>query len=102
MTVKESRIRVEEIGDTITNLEKERTSIYEGLARKKLKIVLNNNHLLGKMAMCIGFDSPKTFECVCTGVKALDDYLTVKPLFSLYGKKFIVETYTWVNGGKNG
>ena len=89
--------QVEQLNENIAKLEKEKQSIYQRLSFYKKTIEKDNNYLIGKKAMCIHIDNPNPVECICTAVIALDDYSSVKPLFSRNGKKYIIETYEWVS-----
>lgn len=88
--------QVDQLNETIAKLEKEKQTIYQRLSAYKKTIEKDNDFLIGKKAMCIHIDNPTPVECVCTAVIALDDYLSVKPLFSRKGKKYIVDTYEWL------
>lgn len=88
--------QVDQLNQGIANIEKEKQSIYQKLAFHKKQIEKDNSFLIGKNAMCVHIDNPTPIMCVCTGVVALDDYLSVKPLFSRNGKKYIVESYEWI------
>ena len=89
--------QVDLINDKISALEKEKHKVYQTLSIYKKKIENDNQFLVGKKALCINIDNPKEVECVCTGVMALDDYSSVKPLFSRNGKKYIIESYEWID-----
>ena len=88
--------RIDQFNDQITKIEKEKQESFQKLADYKRQIEKDNNFLIGKKAMCIHIDNPKEVECICTGVIALDDYSSIKPLFSRNGKKYIVESYEWM------
>ena len=89
--------QVDELNEKISKIEKEKQSIFQRLSEYKKTIEKDSSFLIGKKAMCIHVDNPNPVECICTAVKALDDYSSVKPLFSRNGKKYIVETYEWVS-----
>ena len=89
--------QVEQLNVQIAKLEKEKQSIFERLALYKKQIEKDNYFLIGKQAMCTHVDNDKPLLCICTAVIALDDYSSIKPLFSRNGKKYIIETYEWVN-----
>jgi hypothetical protein len=88
--------QIEQLNENITKLEKEKQSIYQRLSSYKKTIEKENEHLIGKKAMCIHIDNSNPVECICTAVIALDDYSSVKPLFSRNGKKYIIESYEWL------
>jgi hypothetical protein len=89
--------QIDLLNDKISILEKEKQKIYQTLSVYKKKIEKENHFLIGKRAICINEDNPRPVECVCTGVMALDDYSSVKPLFSRNGKKYIIESYEWID-----
>jgi hypothetical protein len=93
---KQLLLEVEKINETILSLENKKRFAYQKLSFYKNKIEEDNSHLIGKRAMCTQIDEPKPVECVCTAVLCLDDYSSVKPLFSRNGKKYIVDSYKWV------
>ena len=88
--------QVDELNEQISKLEKEKKHIYERLQLYKKQIEKDNSFLIGKKAICVHIDNPNPVECVCTAIIALDDYSSVKPLFSRNGKKYIIETYEWI------
>jgi hypothetical protein len=88
--------QVDQLNENIAKLEKEKQDIYQSLSLYKKIIEKNNEHLIGRKAMCIHIDNPNPVECTCNAVKALEDYSSVRPLFSRKGRKYIVETYEWV------
>ena len=88
--------QVDELNEQISKLEKEKKHIYERLSLYKKQIEKDNSFLIGKKAICVHIDNPNPVECVCTAIIALDDYSSVKPLFSRNGKKYIIETYEWI------
>ena len=88
--------QIDELNDQISIIEKRKQLIYQRLANYKKQIENENSFLIGKKAICINNDNPKPVECECTAVMALDDYSSVKPLFSRGHKKYTVETYEWI------
>jgi hypothetical protein len=72
----------------------EEKNLTEASSRKQIE--KDNSFLIGKKAICVHIDNPNPVECVCTAIIALDDYSSVKPLFSRNGKKYIIETYEWI------
>jgi len=90
--------QIDELEEQRRALEKEKQIIYQRLSAYKKDIEKQFSYLIGKKAMCVHEDflESQPCECVCTSVMALDDYSTVKPLFSRNGKKFIVGSYEWV------
>lgn len=89
--------QVDRLNEEIRKLEKQKQAIYQRLSLFKKTIEKDNSFLIGKKAMCINADNPNIVECVCSAVIALDDYSSVKPLFTRNGKKYIVESYTFVS-----
>ena len=89
--------QVDQLNEQIAKLEREKQQIYQRLSTYKKQIEKENSFLIGKKALCVNIDNPHLTECVCTAVIALDDYSSVKPLFSKNGKKYIIETYEWVS-----
>lgn len=89
--------QVDQLNEAIRKLEKEKQSVYLRLSSYKKTIEEENSFLIGKKAMCTNIDNPRPVECICTAVMAMDDYSSVKPLFSRNGKKYIIETYEWVS-----
>ena len=87
---------IDKMNDQIRTLESQKISVYQKLGEYKREIEKQNSHLIGRKAICVNIYNPKPVECICTAVLALDDYESVKPLFSRNGKKYIVETYDWV------
>jgi hypothetical protein len=88
--------KIDQLNESILSLEKEKQNIYTKLSLYKKEIEKNNSHLIGKKAICTHIDNPNQVECICTGIIALDDYQSIKPLFSKNGKKYIVDTYEWI------
>ena len=88
--------QIEQLNEGIAKIEKEKQQIYQRLSSYKKQIEKEHSFLIGKRAICVHIDNPNPVECVCTAVLALDDYASVKPLFSRNGKKYIVETYEWI------
>jgi hypothetical protein len=84
------------LNEKITNLEKEKHSIFQKLAFIKKQIEKEHEYLIGKKAICTHLEHPKAVECICTAVVAKNDYTGVKPLFSRNGKKYIVDEYIWL------
>lgn len=89
--------QVDLINIEISELENEKLNIYKKLKNYKIQIAKDHQYLIGKKAMCSHINRKYDVECVCTAVIALDDFSGVKPLFSHNGKKFIAETYDWIN-----
>jgi len=88
--------QIDLLSDKITNLEKEKHSIYQKLAFIKKQIEKEHEYLIGKKAICTHVEHPKEVECICTAVMCLNDYSGVKPLFSRNGRKYIVDEYNWL------
>ena len=88
--------KIDLINEEIGILENEKHNIYKKLSDYKKQIEKDNSFLIGKKAMCTHIDNPKPIECICTAVIALDDYKSIKPLFSRNGKKYIIDTYEWI------
>jgi hypothetical protein len=94
---KDLLLEIEILDDKISKLQKEKQSVFLKISDYKKKLERKHAYLIGRKAICININSPKALECVCSGVKCLDDLETIIPLFSRNGKKIIIETYEWVN-----
>jgi hypothetical protein len=89
--------QIDFINDEILSLKNKEQIIRQEISQIKIKIETENQHLIGKKALCSNI-SDKLFqniECVCSAVKCTDFY-DVKPLFSINGKKVLVDFYEWL------
>ena len=89
-------MQIDELNEKRIQIEKEKQLIYKKLFDYKRAIEKNYSFMIGKKAMCIKVHETRPVECICTSVIVLDDYKTVKPLFSRNDKKFITESYEWI------
>lgn len=88
--------QIDELNQKILDIEKQKVKIFTMLNEYKKQIEKQHSYLIGKKAMCVHVNNPNPIECICTSVIALDDYKSVKPLFSRNGKKYIIETFEWI------
>lgn len=65
--------------------------------REALKTVIemDNEHLIGKAAMCVIDNIKGPVQCICNAVKVTNDF-NIKPLFQLNRKNISVEYYDWI------
>lgn len=58
----------------------------------KSAIELDNQHFIGKAAVCTVPETKGSFECICSKVMCTSEF-KIKPLFTRMGKKMSVDTY---------
>jgi hypothetical protein len=88
--------QIDELNEKIRKIEENKRLIFVQLALYKKHKEEQYTAFIGKKAICTNYDNAKPFECVCTKVIILDDYETIKCLFSRNGKKCIVESYEFL------
>lgn len=90
--------QINQIDNSITDLRKEKQSLFEKLSLIKKEIEFENKHLIGKRAIANIENGTKNISVICTGVKCLDDF-SIKPLFNITKskKKVTVDYYEWEN-----
>ena len=85
------------LNDEINTIRKKEQKIRLEISNIKKAIELENNHLIGKKAICSNADDPtfKNIECICSYVYCTDTF-DVVPKFSHKGKKVSVDIFNWL------
>jgi hypothetical protein len=85
------------INDEISSLKIKEQTIRGEISQIKKQIENENNHLIGKKALCSILSVPtfQNLECVCSAVKC-NELFEIQPLFTRMGKKVSIDFYNWL------
>lgn len=88
---------IDELNEVKSKIERKIQSIHYNINELRNELLQQNKHFLGKKAICSHIDNPHPVECICTYISTLEDCSGIRPHFSRNGKKYLIDTYEWLD-----